>query len=227
MIFARGTLLAFCLLCVGPTSLARADNEPSCVRPEPVELLEASAKAGLNLDVPGENDPSLKVGFRPLVQAGKRLQWLATGWFAPPDGVLFVLDCAGAIVAAKRTGSIRSLKKGPKLSIGETVEIVFVSGYATGEHSTSVGLARFDGKDIELVWQHVATYDITIEMVNSDYGDRFRWRISADGKKIQVTGRRMVRELKDPDHGWPPHSVHALPAESFRWKDREKRYLAC
>lgn len=218
--------MLFCLLCFSPASADAAGDSANCVQPNADGLLgQAGARAELKVD--GPHLPGAKARYMPFTRAGKTLQWMGTSWDAPPDGVLFVLDCTGNIIAAKQIGAVSRLSMGPKLALGETAEVIYQPGDATGEHMTLVGIVRFNGTRIELLWEHLATHVVALAILDADFEESFHWQVSPDGTRIRVTGRRQVGEIKDPEYGWPPHSEHALPSKSFCLSASKRRYLRC
>ncbi len=108
---------------------------------------------------------------------------------------------------------------------GQTAEIVFNSAYGTGVLGSDVALVIAHDTSIKIVWRHEAK-----EMNangNYQYEDQFRWKVSADGKRIAVSGYRKVGSVKDPDHDWAPGTTHALPKEQYCWDAAQVKFVTC
>jgi hypothetical protein len=125
MIARQLLVTLFCL--IAPLASAA---EMSCLRPDIASFLEQSHDA---IQFGGSYFPSPKAKFLPFDADGRRLQWMGASWEGPPDGALFVLDCAGAPITVLHLGHVQQRGAGPTLSgIGQTFEVIYISGTGTG-----------------------------------------------------------------------------------------------
>ncbi len=152
---------------------------------------------------------------------------MGASWTGPLGGAIFLLDCSGKTIAATNLGAVKDLRLGPILPVGQTVEIIYVSGTGTGAYQTSVGLAVLQGSKINILWKHLVFDREAFASGGYDYTDRLQWKLSPDGKKIVVTGLRKVGVAKEFEHGWKPGTTHALPDETYCWKAAEDRFDLC
>jgi hypothetical protein len=141
--------------------------------------------------------------------------------------MLFVVDCPGNIVTARTLGAVKTLRAGPSLPIGETAEVVYLSGWGTGIVDIYVGLFWFNGNGIERLWRHAASADVSAPSIAAEFTETYYWDVSPDGRRIHVTGHRRMGPFKDLDYGWAPHTDHALPSQSYCWVPKRRRYYAC
>jgi hypothetical protein len=222
--------IAFIIVALCP-KLGHADPkvlpQPKCVQPDLNNFLEQSRTA---IGFIGTYYPSPSAIFLTFQLDGHTFQWMAASWFGPDDGALLVLDCKGHRVAALHLGRFDELKPGPAIpGFGKTIEVVYIVMEGTGWLTKDVSLIAFSGKSIVLLWDHEASYlfsDPTAERP-VDYIDQYSWRYSESGTIIHVSGKRRVGEVKDPDHGWPPHTTHDLPGETFCWQASQRHYISC
>jgi hypothetical protein len=199
--------------------------EASCVHPDADKLLEQS-RAAIHFDGNYFPDPNAK--FLPFDADGQRLQWMGTSWDGPPDGALFVLDCAGSRLAALRLGYVQELRAGPTISgIGQMFEVIYTLGSGTGEREESVSLVAFDKSSISVLWSHEASESASAPSLGIEYSDRFSWRFDDKGTRVEITGERKVGKFNDAEHGWAPNTIHTLPSEAFCWNTAENVYAVC
>ncbi len=223
----RITFLRQLIVAIGLFTATSALAQPNCVQPDLNNFLEQS-RAAISFD--GTYYPSPSASFLTFKLDGHGFQWMAASWFGPDDGALLVLDCKGHRVAALRLGSFDELKPGPVIpGFGKTIEVVYIVMEGTGWLTTDVNLIAFSGKSIVVLWDHEASEmfsDPTAERA-VDYTDQYSWRYSESGTNIHVTGKRRVGEVKDPDHGWAPHTTHDLPSETYCWQGAQFHYASC
>jgi len=223
----RITFLRQLIVAIGLFTDKSALAQPNCVHPDVDKFLDQSqAITGIYGGFP----PELPVIFLTFKLGSSYFQWMAASWEAPPEGTLFVLNCSGRSVAALRIGEFGQLKAGPVIpGFGKTIEVVYIVMEGTGWLTKDVTLIAFSGKSIVVLWDHEASYlfsDPTAERP-VDYIDQYSWHYSGSGTIIHVSGKRRVGEVKDPDHGWPPHTTHDLPGETFCWQAAQRHYISC
>jgi hypothetical protein len=194
------------------------------VQPNTDQFLENARDA---IQVYGGYFPSPEARFLPMMIAGQPMQWMGTKWYGPIDGALFVLDCAGTRAAALRIGGVVSLRPGPVLPVGQTAEVVYVSGTGSGVYQTSVALVALEASSIKILWKHEAEDREAFASAGYDYVDQFRWKVGNNGRTITVNGRRMVGEAREKEHGWAARTNHSLPQERYCWDADEKLFQQC
>jgi hypothetical protein len=194
--------------------------QPACVRPDLNNFLEQSRAAiGFN----GSYYPAPSAKFLPLQGGGNGLQWMGASWEAPPDGALFVIDCAGHRVAALRLGQIETLRAGPDISgFGKTVEVIYTAGTGTGVDWRKVSLVAFSTGAIAVLWTHDAYEFVDLPTLQS-YTNRYVWRYADDGTVIHVTGKHVINADSDEDQD----TAHPFPREAFCWQEKRLSYASC
>ena len=210
--------LMLCLIAMGLGGRATA----SCVHPEIDELLKESRT---DIQFEGSYFPSPAAQFLPSRIDSQDVQWVGASWEGPVGGAIFLLDCHGKKITARNLGAVKQLHAGPVLKAGPTVEITYIPGTATGEISSNVALALFDGASIKILWDHLVSD--SVEMPRVEYDDGFEWRYSADGQAIEVTGRRKVGAARDATFGWAAGTTHSLPKETYCWNGPEGKFSPC
>jgi hypothetical protein len=206
------------------TMPALAENS-ACVRPGVEQFLERSRRA---IGFKGEYFPGpVEAVFLPPQSTEQRIQWMGTSWWAPREGALFVLNCAGVRLASLRLGAVVRMARGPTLpKVGPTVEVVYISGYGSGELVTEVKLFAFQNKKIVELWTHQDGEQAGGAPV-AEYADTYTWKFSAAGTVIWVHGKREMGSIPDDEHGWDAYTTHEFPSEAWCWRPTYKRYLAC
>ena len=197
-----------------------------CVRPDLEQLLD---KARTEIQADASYFPSAEGKFLPFDSAdGRHLQWLGAGWYGPPQGALFVLDCDGNRLAATSLGFVHEIRVGPFVpTIGQTFEVIYTSGYGSGYEQKTVALLAFANDLITTFWNHEVSEEVSAPPLEEEYADTFAWRFAEGRARIEVTGERELGEFKDAEHGWEPNTKHALPAETFCWNAAEKKFQGC
>jgi hypothetical protein len=143
------------------------------------------------------------------------------------DGALFVLDCAGNRLAALPLGYLQRLRPGPSVpGLGQTLEVVYTSTFGSGVLDNTVKLVAFFSGSLTVLWSHDES-GLLAMWERGEYDDTYLWRYLNQGTIIEISGTRAVGDFKEPEHGWAPRSIHALPAETYCWKDSDKSYKPC
>ncbi len=218
----RLAFLQMILISIGLLSASPALAQP-CVHPNLDNVFEQSRAA---IGVDSDFYPDASMIFLTVQLGGQYFQWMGASWSAPPEGTLFVLDCKGRGLAALNLGAFEQIRAGPEISgFGKTIEVVYIPGEGTGDQEDDVSLIAFSAKSIMVLWDHEASE--VVDEPSDNYTDQYTWRYSQSATVIHVTGKRMVGELADTDHGWAPHTLHDLPSETFCWKNAQRQYTSC
>lgn len=204
------------------TASAGAD----CELPELEPFLEASRAVlkftGPYFPSPVPHDLQFKVGTHAL-------QWFGVGWEAPPDGALFVLDCAGNRLAATRLGQVLALRHGPVLpSIGSTVEVSYVAQTGTGYKRESAAIFAFVDNTLRSLWTHTLREYVAVLPLEEQTFEEYQWTLRREGQQIRVDGSRTVypkRERLDDPSG--PPTAYKVSPETFCWDAGRIAYVLC
>lgn len=172
MVLRSGVYLA-CLLWVLVVSseLVAAD----CKQPELESFLEDSRTVikftGPYFPSPAPHELEFKVGTQPH-------QWFGIGWEAPPDGALFVLDCAGNRLATTRLGRVLNLRHGPRLPrIGSTVEVTYIAQTGTGYERKSADIFEFLNNTLKSLWTHTLYERVSILPLEEQSLEEYQWTL--------------------------------------------------
>ncbi len=167
---------------------------------------------------PGYVYPELKAQTLVQGQGAARVQWVAASWFGPMNGRLMALDCTGAALGAIESGYLRTMKPGPSVpGLATTVLLEATTGTGTGFREDMVRLVALVDGAPKVLWEQVSlTKDSAQRGMGSE--ERYSWRFSPDGARIEVTGTR----LRDGTRGRV-----GLPPASFCWQPAERSFGAC
>ena len=201
-----------------------------CKQPELTSFLENSRGA---LKFPVSEQPYFRspVAHKLEFKIGARtFQWFGVGWEAPPDGALFVLDCAGQRFVGARLGQVRTLHKGPVLSpVGQTVEVQYVAQTGSGYKRESVDIFAFQNNTLKSLWTHtVREHSFPLPLEEGTI-EEYQWMVSADGQRIRVNGSRTVYPPKSErlDEASKPPTTHKVSPGTFCWDRIRIAYIAC
>lgn len=199
---------ALALLGLLATAPAFAQDKP-CTTPPVRSLL---------LGGPGYVYPELKAQTLVLGQGAARVQWVAASWFGPMNGRLMALDCAGKQMGSVEAGYLRSMKPGPAVpGVAATVLVEATTGTGTGFREDKVRLVALVDGAPKVLWEQVSLMQDSAQR-GMGWQDRYGWRFSPDGTRVDVTGSR----LRDGARGRV-----GLPAASFCWKPAENAFGEC
>lgn len=159
-----------------------------------------------------------------------RLRWLFISWEGPPDGEVFVLDCDGHIRAKREFGYVEQTNSGPDPGGRNSVEVRYVPDSGTGIDDHSVAILSFDGKAINVLWDHAV--DDRATQPAYTFGGKpqsngmrtdeqiYEWEYDTHGLVIKVTGR----ETRSTD----TRTIRRkLPSEKYCFKAAEMKYVRC
>ena len=169
---------------------------------------------------PGYVYPELKNRTLVLGSGAERVQWMVASWMGPMNGRVIALDCAGKVLADAELGYLKLMEPGPVLpGVGRTLRVQATTGTGTGYlEETGFVLALVDGK-VARLWEHPA---LVRDAGDPNTANEKRWaaKISADGKRIDVTGEKTELPWRNRKQTRAP-----LPAEAFCWDG--KGFPAC
>lgn len=186
-----------------------------CVKPDVAALFRWS-----------QNDTLGWGGGAFYVPVGRNgLRWMGAPGGGLYDGKLFVLACDGSSVTERDIGSVESMKPGPLVNGRPTVEVLQQDSGGTDILVHSVGLyGLWRGQIVEL-WSHEATSGSVLGGRESVI--HVRWRYSADGRRIDLTGVETVGRITDVRRSLAVGRSRAIEPESFCWKEEKGAFAPC
>ena len=154
-----------------------------------------------------------------LGEGAARVQWLAASWFGPMNGRLFALTCTGRVlVRVQEAGFMRQLKPGPVLTgVGPTVLIEATTATGTGFREDKVRVVALVDGAAKVLWEH-ASLKSDAGAPATAFEEKWRWKFSPDGKRVEVTGARTAAEKRGKT---------ALPKAAFCWDDGRRVFGGC
>jgi hypothetical protein len=156
--------------------------------------------------------PELKSRVATLGTGAERVQWMVASWMGPMNGRVIAMDCFGRVLADAELGYLKLMEPGPVLpEVGRTLRVQATTGTGTGYlEETFFVLALADGK-VARLWEHPA---LVRDAGDPNTANEKRWavKISADGKRIDVTGEQTELPWRNRKQ-----TRKALPAEAFCW----------
>ena len=165
-----------------------------------------------------------KIDRRMFGLDGQALQWVLVSSEGPPDGAVFVYDCAGHKLAEKAFGYVHTVGPGP-LGAG-TLTLRYVPGSGTGISLTSVAILRYRNGAISQIFDHALIDDAAIGAGMPDSSYRYRVRIAAHVIRVSGTLRTGVFG----NDGWNTllrGRTVRLPEERYCYNSRRDRFIAC
>lgn len=194
-----------------------------CQQPDVAAVLDRSRDV---LGSPSGYFPSLRTTLLQVFIDGVPMQWLGVIWAGPTDGALFLLDCAGQVVAMRKTGGVTALSVGPHLPIGQSLAVSHIPSTGLGVAWAAIALVHYRDGSIQILWEHLVHEAVSAGNL-ADYEDSFYWDLSADGLAIRVTGQRKVGTIRDDQYGWAPGTINDLPAKTFCWNAAAVAFQPC
>ncbi|WP_394762693.1 hypothetical protein [Phenylobacterium sp.] len=169
----------------------------------------------------------MKVEHRLFRQAGRTLQWVLVSWEGPPEGKVFVADCAGRRLADLDLGYVDHATAGPAIQGNATLEVRYIPATGTNIREQSVSLLQFQKEAISVLWDHKSMELASAPLVPMDTADLYRWRFLDGGLRVAVTGTRTTGTIKDMRRGIIIGRNKALPAESFCFDAKRGVFTGC